>query len=76
MLVLTRKLDQNIVIDGRIVVKFLKRDGNTVKIGITAPPDVTVHRQEIYEEIRRTNLAAMTTRAPIVHRPVPALAVN
>lgn len=72
MLVLTRKLDQNIVIDGRIVVKFLKRDGNTVKIGITAPADVPVHRQEIYEEIRRINLSAMTTRALVDRRPVLA----
>lgn len=76
MLVLTRKLDQNIVIDGRIVVKFLKRDGNTVKIGITAPPDVTVHRQEVYEEVRRTNLSVMTTRAPVIRRPALALAAN
>lgn len=62
MLVLSRKLNQNIVIDGRIVVKFVQRDGNSIRIGITAPPDVPVHRQEIYEEIRQTNLAAMTCR--------------
>lgn len=62
MLVLSRKPNQNIVIDGRIVVKFVRRDGNSIRIGITAPPDVPVHRQEIYEEIRQTNLAAMTCR--------------
>lgn len=73
MLVLSRKLNQNIVIDGRIVVKFLQRDGNSVRIGISAPPDVPVHRQEIHEEIRRTNLSAMTTRRPAVRRPSPAI---
>lgn len=73
MLVLSRKLNQNIVIDGRIVVKFLQRDGNTVKIGITAPPDVPVHRQEVYEEIRRLNLSAMTTRRPPIRRPVATI---
>ena len=62
MLVLSRKLNQNIVIDGRIVVKFIQRDGNSIRIGITAPADVPVHRQEIYEEIRQANLAAMTCR--------------
>ena len=74
MLVLSRKLNQNIVIDGRIVVRFLQRDGNSVKIGISAPPDVRVHRQEIYEEIRRTNLSAMTTRPAPPRRFVPAAA--
>jgi carbon storage regulator len=74
MLVLTRKLNQNIIIDGRIVVRYLQRDGNSVRIGISAPPDVPVHRQEIYEEIRRTNLSAMTTRRSAMRR--TSLAVN
>ncbi|MBD5653951.1 MAG: carbon storage regulator CsrA [Candidatus Eremiobacteraeota bacterium] len=53
MLVLTRKPNQAIVIgdDIRIVVVSVDRD--QVRLGIEAPRDVSVHRSEIYEEIRR-----------------------
>ena len=61
MLVLSRKVNENIVIDGRIVVKVVRTEGNFVKLGIEAPPDVPVHRQEIYDEIQRSNQAALTT---------------
>ena len=59
MLVLSRKVNENIVIDGRIVVKVVRTEGNFVKLGIEAPPDVPVHRQEIYDEIQRSNQAAL-----------------
>lgn len=61
MLVLSRKVNENIVIDGRIVVKVVRTEGNFVKLGIEAPADVPVHRQEIYDEIQRSNQAALTT---------------
>ena len=64
MLVLSRKVNENIVIDGRIVVKVVRTEGNFVKLGIEAPPDVPVHRQEIYDEIQRNNQAALTTGKP------------
>ena len=58
MLVLSRKINQSIMIgdDVRIVVVGVDRD--QVKIGIEAPRAVPVHRTEIYEEIQRANLAA------------------
>ena len=58
MLVLSRKLNQAIMIgdDVRIVVVAVDRD--TVKLGIEAPRSVPVHRSEVYEEIQRTNRAA------------------
>jgi carbon storage regulator len=47
MLVLSRKLNEKIVIDGRIVVTVVKIDRNQVRIGIEAPGDVPVFREEI-----------------------------
>lgn len=58
MLVLSRKINQSIMIgdDIRIVVVAVDRD--QVKLGIEAPRDVSVHRSEIYEEIQRANQSA------------------
>jgi len=74
MLVLSRKVNENIVIDGRIVVKVVRTEGNFVKLGIEAPPDVPVHRQEIYDEIQRSNQAALTHGKPASAR-LPSLKV-
>lgn len=59
MLILSRKLNESIVIDGRIVVKIVRIDGEVVKVGIEAPKDVPVHRQEVYEEIQKNNHEAL-----------------
>jgi len=64
MLVLSRKTNENIIIDGRIVVKIVRTEGNLVKIGIEAPPEIPVHRQEIYEEIQRSNQGALRIGRP------------
>ena len=47
MLVLSRKLNEKIVIDGGIVITIVKVDRNQVRIGIEAPGDVSVFREEI-----------------------------
>lgn len=64
MLVLSRKVNENIIIDGRIVVKVVRTEGNQVKLGIEAPVSVSVHRQEIYEEIQKNNRAALRVQRP------------
>ena len=53
MLILSRKLNESIVIDGKIVVKILRIDRDTVKLGIQAPSELPVHRQEIFDAIQR-----------------------
>ena len=47
MLVLTRKQDETIVIDGRIKVKVIRIRGKTVRIGITAPAEIAIRRSEL-----------------------------
>jgi carbon storage regulator len=49
MLILSRKLGESIVIDGRIHVTIVRVEGEVVKLGITAPSEVPVHRKEVYE---------------------------
>jgi len=55
MLILTRKLGENIRIGDRIKVAILDIKGGQVKLGIDAPPEIAVHREEIYERIREEN---------------------
>lgn len=62
MLILSRKSGESIVIDGRIHLKIVRVEGEVVKVGISAPADVPVHRLEIYEEIQRNNQQALTDR--------------
>ena len=66
MLILSRKSGETVVIDGRIRVKVIRVEGDVVKIGIDAPADISVHRQEIYDEIQRSNQEAATPDQPVV----------
>jgi carbon storage regulator len=53
MLILSRKINESIVIDGQIIVKILRVERDTVKLGIQAPSTLPVHRQEVHEAIQR-----------------------
>jgi len=60
MLILSRKPGESIVIDGRIVIRVMRLEGEVVKLGIDAPIDIPVHRQEVYDEIQKNNKEALT----------------
>ncbi len=62
MLVLTRKVNQSIVIGDSVEIVVLDVRGEQVRIGIRAPKDVSVHRKEIYDQIADENLQAATVR--------------
>jgi carbon storage regulator len=55
MLVLSRQRDESIVIGDKVVVTIVDIRGDKVRLGIEAPHDVAVHRQEVYEAIQREN---------------------
>ena len=58
MLVLSRQRDESIMIGDNIVVTIVDIRGDKVRLGINAPTEVPVHRQEVYEAIQRENLRA------------------
>lgn len=58
MLILTRKLNEKVVIGDGIVVSVVEVRGDQVKLGIEAPKSVKVYRQEIYEAIQDENRRA------------------
>jgi carbon storage regulator len=60
MLILSRKSGESIVIDGRIKVTIIRVEGEAIKVGIEAPAEVQVHRQEVYDEMQRNNQQAIT----------------
>jgi carbon storage regulator len=75
MLVLSRKVGESVVIDGKIIVKVVRVEGDMVRIGISAPSSVPVHRQEVYDEIQKNNReAAVRERAPLPRLNRPAAA--
>jgi len=55
MLVLTRQRGEKIMVDDNIIITIIEVRGDKVRIGIEAPRDVSVHREEIYDEIQRGN---------------------
>lgn len=59
MLILTRKKDESIIIDGKIEIKIIEIEDGKIRIGIEAPRDIDIMRKELYEKIQEENLAAV-----------------
>ena len=60
MLVLSRKKNESIVINNDITIVVVEIRGDKVRLGVEAPKDVPVHRREVYDAIRRNELAEGT----------------
>jgi len=59
VLVLARKLDESIVIGDNIVVKVVSIDNGVVKLGIDAPKEISIIRDELIQEVKEQNRAAL-----------------
>ncbi|MFP4417463.1 MAG: carbon storage regulator CsrA [Chitinivibrionales bacterium] len=62
MLVLTRKLGESIRIQDNIVIKIVDLDGRHVKLGIEAPRNISINREEIYDRIQQENKEASASK--------------
>ena len=65
MLILMRKAGQDLVINENIIVKVLEAKKDQVKLGIIAPKDIPVHRQEVFEMIKEANRNATVQKVKL-----------
>lgn len=64
MLILTRRVGETLMVGDEVTVTVLGVKGNQVRIGVNAPKDVAVHREEIYQRIQREKSEAGHEREP------------
>ena len=62
MLILTRRIGETVIIDGQITLTVLAIHGNCVRLGIIAPKEIEVHREEIFQRIHGENSTASADR--------------
>ena len=66
MLILSRKQDESIIIDGNIEIKILEIDEGKVKIGINAPKEIEIFREELYKSIKEENIEAAKAKVNLL----------
>lgn len=73
MLVLSRERDESIIVGDNIVITVVDVRGSKVRLGISAPTEIPVHRQEVWEAIQRANMheAGRPEDEPIPDSPFP-----
>ncbi len=65
MLILTRRVGETVMIGDNVTFTILGVKGNQVRVGVNAPKEVAVHREEIYERIKREEAAGGGNKRPI-----------
>jgi carbon storage regulator len=65
MLILTRRVGESLMIGDNVNVTVLGIKGNQVRLGVNAPKEVSVHREEIYQRIQREHTAVKSSDAPV-----------
>jgi len=65
MLILTRRVGETVMIGNEVTVTVLGVKGNQVRIGVNAPKDVAVHREEIYDRIKREEDGYPAVQTPV-----------
>lgn len=73
MLILTRRLGENVIVGDDIVISILDVRGDSVRIGIQAPRSMSVHREEVWLELRRANAQAAASSETAVNAVVQDL---
>ena len=76
MLILTRKVNQKLIINDNIEVVILESYKNSVKIGVNAPSNVQIYREEIYNEIKKSNKQAIGFNVDAISDLKPKQATN
>jgi carbon storage regulator len=76
VLILSRREGETIVIDGTIRVTVIEVRGDQVRIGIEAPRSVSVHREEVFDQISQSNRRASDVTAADVRRLAPSRAAT
>jgi carbon storage regulator len=64
MLILSRKTGEKIIINGDIEITIAELRGSEVRIGISAPKNVSIYREEVYRKVQQENVKAMVEKTP------------
>lgn len=76
MLVLSRKKNESIIINGNIEVKIIETDDGKVRIGIEAPKEIEIHRKEIFELIKKENQASLNSKSRVANLKGRSISLN